>query len=639
MGIDALTHRDDGSKVEIPVSQDDWQLWVSAGRTRNWMLGDPLIDWLQLYGESHDYIPRRESASYNKDLDFLEFISERSRAFEAGILRLFQEQYEVITVARDYREISRLDKAEETFEAMRKGAPIIYQAVLWDAQNMNYGSPDFLIRSDVLQKMFPRSMPEQEAATSAPDLGEKGWHYRVVDTKFTTLHLNAKGMELANKGSAPAYKAQLYIYNRMLARLQGFEPPTSFLLGRGWELKSKGDPARGANAMKRLGPIPQNGNVANKVAIADDVENALRWVRRVRTEGRDWQLLPKPSVPELYPNMSNVDDGDMILEIRPAEMEPGVEQDEPTSQWVGVKKWLADELKELTQLWQVGVDKRKKAHESGIYRWDDPQVTPEALGIKGEKQAPVLKQVLIVNWPKYDGPPVLPERIESDRDEWLPTPDLEFYVDFEFCSNLNDDFSQLPEKGGQPLIFMIGCGHVENREWQFRSLVVNRLTEDEELRIIQEWVAHISAVRNRLDPQNDNPRIFHWSHAEVTQLENAYNSARARHKECADWPKLNWYDFHRQVIDKEPVVVRGALGFGLKAVANAMYSHGLIETHWTNSHVDGLGAMVGAWRCDEEARQKDVLMTELPLMEEIVCYNEVDCKVMMEIVRYLRANH
>ena len=32
-------------------------------------------------------------------------------------------------------------------------------------------------------------------------------------------------------------------------------------------------------------------------------------------------------------------------------------------------------------------------------------------------------------------------------------------------------------------------------------------------------------------------------------------------------------------------------------------------------------------------------MTGLPLMDEIARYNEVDCKVMMEIVRYLRANH
>ena len=52
MGIDSLTHRDDGSKVAVPVSWDGWLQWVSAGRTRNWMLADPLIDWLQLYGES-----------------------------------------------------------------------------------------------------------------------------------------------------------------------------------------------------------------------------------------------------------------------------------------------------------------------------------------------------------------------------------------------------------------------------------------------------------------------------------------------------------------------------------------------------------------------------------------------------------
>ena len=61
-------------------------------------------------------------------------------------------------------------------------------------------------------------------------------------------------------------------------------------------------------------------------------------------------------------------------------------------------------------------------------------------------------------------------------------------MDFEFCSDLNDDFSKLPEKGGQPLIFMIGCGHMENGEWQFKSLVTENLSAGEEIRIIQEWL-------------------------------------------------------------------------------------------------------------------------------------------------------
>ena len=638
MGINALTCRDDGSEVPLPVSHDDWQQWVSAGRTRNWILDDPLIDWLQLYGKSCDYIPKTAWSGYEKDLDFLEFIFERGREFEAGILRLFRQRHDVATIAQDYREISRLDKAEETFAAVQQGVPIIYQAVLWDAQNLNYGSPDFLVRSDVLHDLFPGSVSVQEASTSAPDLGVNGWHYCVVDTKFTTLHLNASGSEVGNGGSGPAYKAQLYIYNRMLGRLQGFEPPKSYLLGRGWQQRKD----RGTNALERLGPIPQNGTVTNGVPIAVAVEDALRWIRRVRTEGQAWQLLPKPSVPELYPNMSNADDGNMMLEIRPAELEPDVEEDESAGQWVGVKKWLAGELKELTQLWQVGVGKRKQAHEEGLYRWDDSWVTSATVDVDGKKRSRVLNQILGVNRPEYDGSFVLPSQVETDREQWHPTPGVEFYVDFEFCSDLNDDFSTLPEKGGQPLIFMIGCGHVENGEWQFKSLVTNELSEEEEFRIIQEWVAYMSAVRDRLDPQNSNPHIFHWSAAERTALENAYNSVKARHQERADWPELgwlDWYDFLRKVMREEPVTVRGALGFGLKAVANAMHSHGLIETSWADSPVDGLGAMVGAWRCDEEARRKGVSMAELPLMEEIARYNEVDCKVMMEIVRYLRTNH
>ena len=303
MGIDALTHRNDGTKVAAPVTHDDWRQWVSAGRTRNWMLNDPLVDWLQLYGKSRGYVPKQELSGYAKELDFVEFIFERGREFEAGILRLLQDQYEVTTIAHDHEEVRRLDKAEETFAVMRQGAPIIYQAVLWDAQNLNYGSPDFLVRSDVLRQLFPESISAQEAAASAPDLGDNAWHYRVVDAKFTTLHLNASGTQLANEGSAPAYKAQLYIYNRMLGRLQGFEPPESYLLGRGWQLTSKGVTHRGTSAIERLGPVPQNGTTTNRVPIADAVEEALGWMRRVRTEGQDWQLLPEPSVPELYPNM------------------------------------------------------------------------------------------------------------------------------------------------------------------------------------------------------------------------------------------------------------------------------------------------------------------------------------------------
>ena len=85
--------------------------------------------------------------------------------------------------------------------------------------------------------------------------------------------------------------------------------------------------------------------------------------------------------------------------------------------------------------------------------------------------------------------------------------------------------------------------------------------------------------------------------------------------------------------------MRGALNFGLKAFARAMHSHGLIETSWGNTKVDGLGAMTGAWRCDNEARVRSTRLMDIGLMQEIAAYNEVDCRVMMEVLRELRANH
>ena len=631
MGIEALTRRDDGTPVTAPASDQDWQAWASAGSARNWMLGDPLIDWLELYGGKLDTVARQEADDYDADLDFGKFVAEKAAGFRAGIRRIFEERSEVVTIGRNREDAKRLDRARETFAAMRRGAPVIHRAVLRDAEHRAYGMADFLIRSDVLRGLFPDDISDAEAAIPAPDLDGNDWHYRVVNAKYMTLDLNASGTELLNGRNVP-HKGELYLLNRMVGRLQGYLPPTSYVLGRGWRREQKRQKFQGYSALERLGAVPQEGTIARGVLLGGEVERALEWARRVRTEGEGWEILPTPSVPELYPNMKGGGDTDLLVG---SGVEPATDggDGESGEQWVGVKQRAASELKELTQLWRVGVNGRGKAHAAGIFRWNDPRVTPDAVDVGGAVNGPILEQLLAVN--RGGGPAVLPERIEREREQWRDTPGVEFYVDFEYCSDLDDDFANLPQKGGQPLIFMIGCGHVENGAWRFESLATEQLTLAEEARIIDEWIVHMNAVTERLEPANAQPRVIYWSHAETT----AYRSARERHGWPAGWPELGWYDFLDKVVRAEPVVVRGALGFGLKAVANAMHSHGHIETQWPDNQVDGLGAMVGAWRCDAEARRLGIPMTELPLMDDIAGYNQVDCKAMMEIVRYLRANH
>ena len=115
-----------------------------------------------------------------------------------------------------------------------------------------------------------------------------------------------------------------------------------------------------------------------------------------------------------------------------------------------------------------------------------------------------------------------PRRSRAAQEVWrTPTP-VEFYVDFATVSDLDYNFSRFPEKRGQPLIFMIGSGHLENGCWRFSRFAVRQLSEPEEARIIDEWISHMSAVHKRLAPKVLDPLVFHWSPAEASFLTAAY---------------------------------------------------------------------------------------------------------------------
>ena len=483
--------------------------------------------------------------------------------------------------------------------------------MLRDAESRSWGSPDFLVRADVLARLFPSALADGEADVRAPDLpGE--WHYRIVDSKFATLGLLAGG-DLGNRGSATAYKVQMFIYNRALGRLQGFEPPASFLLGRGWEQTVGGETTRVLTCMDRLAPVAQDSSSRARGTLGAQVDAAVRWLRRMRREGQEWTPAPEPTVDELRANAK----GD----------------NEP---WTEAVRDILAETEDLTVLYYVGAQKRSEANQRGITRWTDPALTPAAAGVAGAKMAPRFLALLDVNRDP-EGPATRPEWVQTRRNEWHPVPALEFYVDFETVNSLDDDFSQLPDRGGQELIFMVGCGHIEDGDWVFRYFTTDRLTEPHEAEVIDAWFEHMRAVRDRLAPGVD-PSVIHWSHAEESWLETAWYAAVKRHPE-KEWPHPNWFDFLTRVVREEPFVVRGAHGFGLKTVTKAMRTLDLIDTEWGDGPTDGLGAMIGAWWCEHEAERQACALMDLELMQQIAAYNEVDCRAMAEIVTHLRTAH
>src|SRR2546422_527543 len=224
---------------------------------------------------------------------------------------------------------------------------------------------------------------------------------------------------LGNGGSKPAYKAQLFVYNQALGRLQGYQPPVSYLLGRCWDQTIKGDTLRGQSCMDRLAPVFQAHVTKDGTSLASEVAAALRWVRTLRKNGSNWKVLPKPTVAELYPNMGNAEDGP----------------------WTAAKKQIAKEIEELTLLWNVGPDKRNAAHDVGVYKWRDPQCTAACVGVNGATTGRTLQTILDINQ-SDSGPLVQPKHISAAEAEWRPVPPLEFFVDFETVSDLDDSFDR-----------------------------------------------------------------------------------------------------------------------------------------------------------------------------------------------------
>jgi hypothetical protein len=550
--------------------------------------------------------PDRDVLGYDDSFDLGRFLMQQGRGFERALIADLAARWEIVRIATRPDQARSLDAALATWEAMRAGKPVIAGAVVRDPQLRTFGIADLLVRSDVLADLSPDAFAGDPLELPVIGLSH-GRHYRVVEVKFQTVELLKNG-DLTTAAGELDTLVQTWIYNEALGRMQGYTPPAAYVAGRGWRT-SQGE--RGDRCWDRLGRIRHDVFLRGRgLELRELVPQATAWVRRLRTEGAEWRVLPIPSVPELWPNMKSDPAG-----------------------WHDAKARIARELADLTLLPRVGVTERARAHAAGITRWDDPVLDAAVFGVNAHDTT-LLNAVLAVN--RDGGPPVRPARLRDGA--WRMRAPVEAYVDFEFLQDMSDDFTTFPRKGGQPLIFQIGCGTYRDGIWRFSQFTVDELSLEAEAKMIDDWLAHLAAICAAAAAEIREARLIHWSPAEQSNFERAYDNARARHPERS-WPELPWYDLLRDVIQAEPVVVKGAFSFSLKSIARSMRANGLIETDWGEGLADGAGAMAGAWNAAVEAKRRGVALGDTDTMREVGRYNEVDCRVMAEILEHLRQQH
>lgn len=698
--------------------------WVSASKTANWMRRDPILDYFEMYCTDKPFnIPKIIMDVSEKNMNTKqprievlavekahEFMMQQGKNFEQSVVTYIKKHFknDVLQIVYDRNDVMLQSKANETFDAMKQGVPFIYQGVLHDWDNKTFGSPDFLVRSDYLHKLVKTSpLKKEEWEIKAPNLFDvlpcetfpfqrskftkkKFWkkkyaeqpkyHYVIVDVKYSTLKMRTDNIHLTNSGNMAVYKAQMYIYQRALAKLQGYDPKCTYLLGRNWSMVKMGTKHYGKGPFEKLGSINFHDDKLDKPIIAK-TEEAVKWIRKLRTEGMFWTLYPKPSVYELYPNMANKQD----------------------AAWHEKKKELAEKIHEITNVWYCGVKQRKRAHDIGITEWSDPELNAEKMGFKKRKTdsdklrlGDVVDKILDINRQNDDlvRPDIIYNNIRNwqTSDESIETP-IEFFVDFETIhdaaastadNNVNGltastfGLSECSKSIAKDMIFMIGVGWVEhvddsnsnnnNKIWQYRNFTAEKMTFEAERKILNDFynliktvfdreisrrqkttpnfwqilkgkINQIAAKFRRGDATLEDVKssqlhvnLYHWGHIE----KKAYERAMQRHPREKFHDGLvsnNWVNFY-EVMRNEPIVIKGALSFGLKSVVNALNNNNLIQLKYDEQGCsNGMQAMIDAVAVYKSGEN----IENSKKMNSIIAYNEIDCKAVHAVINYLRS--
>lgn len=631
------------SSSYLPTSTSTTRLWIAATHVYNYMIGDSLVDWLKFIAKHKSFNKSaskyRERGTFNtKSMsvmtnNFTDYIKQKGIEFEKHIVNRIDNTIHPVEYVADY--ISD-QTCEKTVELMRRGVPFIHSAPVRDTKLHTHGIIDLLVRSDYINNLVDiealsendmwrkRNISAQYTKRVKHHNSHPNYYYVVIDIKFSTIPLCSNGKNITNSGKYPAYKAQTWIYNQAISHIQGYEPRYAFILGRRVSYTQRDIKYVEHDSFNRLGVIDFEERDSD---YRQKTEKSINWIKELNSHGHSWSVNP-PSREELYPNMC-IDSGDYQYE----------------------KEKIAENIGDITNVWYCGVKNRAFALKNGVTTWRDKACTSSLLGIGGVK-GEIIDKIMNINRQSRDK--IRPHRIKSNLGNWKNTKiDNELYVDFETLSDVFTDCN---------IIFMIGVGWVEKDDksdeyiWKYTDFTCEQMTFEEEYRIMDKFY---NFVRDR-----GFPRLNYWS-AERKIWHNAENRQFDIHKAntndtdsnnndsntdtdtdavdicyniCENWKKIDnrWTDL-LALFQTEQIVIKGCFNYRLKNIAKAMRENGLLTTEIDSECKSGLSAMTSAYNYYKLNRKEQRKNSNI--MRDIKKYNEFDCKILHDILKYLRLHH
>ncbi len=289
--------------------------YCSVTSIKNWILGDPLIDYLNFYGDK-----KLLTKPVFEECDFSNFIMDMGNKYETIVVDKLIEK--CIALGLTYTSIERSKGYHQTKDAISKNIDIIFQSQVKDWNRNIAGYPDIIVTKKAFLKLFKLS--SQTAIYELSKINDKD--YIVIDVKYSSIDINDGFIDEKTKYHR-FIRAQIAMYTNIAK----FKCGIGFIISK--DLQTIETPI---------------ATFTNDKCLIEDYEKAINWLMKIYKEGKTWSL--DTPIKELYPNMNNVMDGG----------------------WRSVKTELAIKLKEISLLNGIGDVIRDKFHSYNIYSYNHP---------------------------------------------------------------------------------------------------------------------------------------------------------------------------------------------------------------------------------------------------------------------------
>jgi hypothetical protein len=285
---------------------------ISVTSIKNWILQDPLIDYLNLHG---DHIEK--DVFEFEECNFSTFIMNKGNEYEKNIYEYIIEKANKLNYS--LKNIGRDNFYNETKQAFKDNTDIILQPFIKNWDTGVFGFPDILIKKQIINDFFEYNV----------ELEGNHNDYICIDVKYSSCN-EKNGMFHIENNYHIFIACQVMLYGQIINKNRKQNIKYGFILPK--------------DSFKLLAIEINN---KERCELCD---MALNWYQYVKTNKEDFDLgVCKPNMVELMPNMNNT-------------------MDFP---WRSYKTKLAHQYKELSLISGFGNRLRTIFHNKKHYTFED----------------------------------------------------------------------------------------------------------------------------------------------------------------------------------------------------------------------------------------------------------------------------